>query len=175
MNDTLVMTVIAEDRPGIVQALSGTVADHEGNWLESRMARMAGQFAGILRVECPAARTAGLLEALAGLKAKGLSIEVRRQSGPAEEGRTMMSIDVVGNDRPGIVRALSAAVARLGANVEELHTALESAAMAGHPLFHAKGLVALPADVTPGALTEAIEDLGEDLAVTVEAETASDV
>jgi len=48
---TLVMTVIGADRPGLVQMVAARVADHGGNWLESRMCRLGGQFAGILRVE----------------------------------------------------------------------------------------------------------------------------
>src|SRR5215208_771327 len=48
---TLVMTVIGADRPGLVQMVAARVADHGGNWLESRMCRLGGQFAGILRIE----------------------------------------------------------------------------------------------------------------------------
>jgi len=50
VNVSLVLTVIGPDRPGLVESLSQAIAQQEGNWLESRMARMAGQFAGILRV-----------------------------------------------------------------------------------------------------------------------------
>ena len=50
MPDFLVLTVIADDKPGIVEKLSSVIADHHGNWLESRMAQMAGKFAGILRI-----------------------------------------------------------------------------------------------------------------------------
>lgn len=39
--DHLVLTVIAQDQPGLVERLAGCVAKHGGNWLESRMARMA--------------------------------------------------------------------------------------------------------------------------------------
>ena len=53
MKSYLVMTVLGNDRPGLVSSLADTVASHGGNWLESRMARLAGQFAGIVRIECP--------------------------------------------------------------------------------------------------------------------------
>ena len=45
MSVNLVLTVIGKDRPGIVELLSQIVAAHEGNWLESRMAHLAGEFA----------------------------------------------------------------------------------------------------------------------------------
>ena len=46
-------TVIGRDRPGLVQRLASLVADHGGNWLESRMSRLGGEFAGILRLTVP--------------------------------------------------------------------------------------------------------------------------
>ncbi|MBB5351613.1 glycine cleavage system regulatory protein [Haloferula luteola] len=159
------MTVLAPDRTGIVKSISETIAAHGGNWLESRMARLAGQFAGIVRVECSEAEVEGLMADLEALE--GLAIQTRRESLAGEEHHDFIHLDVVGNDRPGIVRQLSAAIASVGANLEDLHTQLESAPMAGHPLFHATVTVSLPPDVSPGALTQSIETLGEDLAVTV--------
>ncbi|MFC7339252.1 glycine cleavage system protein R [Haloferula chungangensis] len=168
MKVSVVMTVLAADRTGIVKRLSETVADHAGNWLESRMARLAGQFAGILRVECEEEGIEELVEALEALASEGISVQVQRESHQEAPKRAMLTLDVVGNDRPGIVKALSAAIASAGANVEDLHTALESAPMSGHPLFHAKGIVSLPDGLSPGALVDSIESLGEDLAVSVE-------
>lgn len=162
------MTVLAADRTGIVKTVSETIAEHGGNWLESRMARLAGQFAGILRVECGEERIEDLIAALSALSEVGISVQVKREGVAEEEPRMLLTLDVVGNDRPGIVKALSAAIAGAGANVEDLHTALESAPMAGHPLFHAKGVVSLPEGLSPGALVASIEALGEDLAVSVE-------
>ncbi|MEI7929366.1 MAG: hypothetical protein WCH40_12510 [Verrucomicrobiales bacterium] len=75
------------------------------------------------------------------------------------------AIDVVGNDRPGIVRQLAAAIAGAGGNVEELVTDLESAAMSGQPLFRAHGKISLPEGADEAALVAAIEKLGTDLSV----------
>lgn len=168
MNVSVVMTVLAPDRTGIVKQLSETVADHGGNWLESRMARLAGQFAGILRIECEEGAIDALVSALEALSSEGISVQVQREAFEEGPKRVLLTLDVVGNDRPGIVKALSAAIAGVGANVEDLHTALESAPMSGHPLFHAKGVVSLPDGLSPSSLVESIESLGEDLAVSVE-------
>src|SRR5690606_30175053 len=70
----LVLTVIAEDQPGLVERLAQCIADHGGNWLESRMSRMAGQFAGILRVAVPSEAHAALTAALQGLQAQGIRV-----------------------------------------------------------------------------------------------------
>ncbi|MDB6080614.1 MAG: amino acid-binding domain protein [Akkermansiaceae bacterium] len=168
MNTSVVMTVLAADRAGLVSLLSETIAAHDGNWLESRMSRLAGQFAGILRVECPSGKTGELLEALAALESHGVSIQAKMEEYAATVPRDLLTLDVMGNDRPGIVRALAATLAAAGANVEDLHTALESAPMAGHAIFHAKGVVSLPAGTDPTSLISAIEKLGPDLSVSIE-------
>lgn len=167
MKSNLVMTVLGPDRPGLVQSLSSVVADHGGNWLESRMARMAGQFAGILRVECPETEAEGLVAALKTLEKDGLSIQFAREQAGEPAARKTVSIDVVGNDRPGIVRQLAAAISGAGGNVEELVTGLESAAMSGHPIFRASGTVALPEGAAVEAIVAAIEKLSPDLSVEV--------
>ena len=169
---SFVMTLLGADRPGLVEKLASMVAEHGGNWLESRMARLGGQFAGILRIECDPARAGELMDALRELPDENLRIELAESGAPeAEEtpkGQACLAIDVVGNDRPGIVRRIAAAIAGAGANIEELDTCLESAPMAGHPLFHLTGSVSLAPEVDAGALVEAVEHLGDDLSVSVE-------
>jgi glycine cleavage system regulatory protein len=161
------MTVLGTDRPGLVRTLSDIVAAHGGNWLESRMARLAGQFAGIVRVECSDDSADELITKLQALGADGITVQAVRESAPAPENRRTLSVDVVGNDRPGIVRELAAAIANAGGNVEELTTGLESAPMAGHPLFRARGVISIPEKSDSSALTSAIESLGGDLSVDV--------
>ncbi len=167
MHCYLIMTVLGSDRPGLVSSLADTVARHGGNWLESRMARLAGQFAGIVRIECPAGAVDELLRELQSPGVPGLTVHaVREPAGEASVRRTV-GVEVVGNDRPGIVRDLTTAIAGAGGNVEELTTGLESAPMSGHPLFRAKGVVSIPENTDVSALTAAIESLGGDLTVDV--------
>lgn len=167
MTTNLVMTVLGPDRTGLVRSLSDTVAAHGGNWLESRMARFAGQFAGIVRVECAPDAADTLIAKLSALGAEGLTVQTVREDRADTVPRRTLAVDVVGSDRPGIVRELSAAIANAGGNVEELHTGLESAAMSGHPIFRARGIVSIPESTDPAALTNAIEGLGGDLSVDV--------
>lgn len=168
MHVSIVMTVLAADRPGLVSSLSEAIAARGGSWQESRMARLAGQFAGILRVECPADQADDLLDSLAALESQGISVQARREEAAPAAPRETVSLDVVGNDRPGIIRALSAAIAATGGNVEDLSTSLESAPMSGHPIFHAKGVVALAPDGDASDLISAIENLGPDLSVSID-------
>jgi len=167
MKSSLVMTVLGTDRPGLVSALADTVASHGGNWLESRMARLAGQFAGIVRIECPADTLDALISDLQIPGAYGLTILAVREEVAEPVARRTLIVDVVGNDRPGIVRELSAAVAQAGGNIEELTTGLESAPMSGQPMFRAHGIVSIPEDTDTAVLTAAIECLGGDLTVDI--------
>lgn len=170
MKCNLVMTVLGSDRPGLVSLLADTVARHGGNWLESRMARLAGQFAGIVRIECPSAAADALLSELQNPGNSGLTIQAARETvEPPTPARNTLVVDVVGNDRPGIVRELTTIIAMAGGNVEELTTGLESAPMSGHPMFRAHGVISIPETSEPAVLTAAIESLGGDLTVDVSA------
>jgi glycine cleavage system regulatory protein len=169
MNVSIVMTVLGSDRPGLVNSLAATVAGHGGNWLESRMARLAGQFAGIVRIECPAAAVDSLIRDLQTPDSSGLTVLAVPEETTAPLPRRTLVVDVVGNDRPGIVRELSAAIAGAGGNIEELTTGLESAPMSGQPMFRARGVVSIPENSEPAALTAAIESLGNDLTVDINA------
>jgi len=166
MKTYLVMTVLGNDRPGLVSSLADTVAAHGGNWLESRMARLAGQFAGIIRIECPS-DTADALATELQSPETGLTVAVAREDGAEPAARSTVAVDVMGLDRPGIVKELTAAVVSAGGNIEELTTGLESAPMSGHQMFRAQGVISIPENTDVSILTDAIEHLGGDLTVDV--------
>jgi glycine cleavage system regulatory protein len=146
MQIPLVMTVLGKDRTGLVEAIARLVAEHGGNWQESRMCRLGGEFAGILRVQVPAAQRHALEQALA--KLTDLQIIVKSADAPSIHAEwRFASLDVVGPDRPGIVREVSHALAAQGINVEELSTECVSAPMSGEPLFSATAKLGLPPNV----------------------------
>ena len=168
MQLSLVMTVIGLDRPGLVDSLAGLVAQHGGNWLESRMSRLGGQFAGILRVQIPAEKEAALVRHLKHLETEGLTIVVHSDRPQAEESeRTLTYLEIVGQDRPGIVHQISHALAAHGVNVEELNTECSSAAMSGEMLFKAEAKLKLPSSCKLGELKRELEQLAEDLIVDI--------
>jgi glycine cleavage system regulatory protein len=166
MNASLVMTVIGPDRPGLVQAVAACVADHGGNWLESRMCHLGGQFAGLLRVEVDAGRRDGLVRALQALEASGLRVIVHAEAGPAPAGQGVVArLELVGQDRPGILRSISAVLAAHGVNVEELASERESAPMGGGTLFKARATVLVPAGVNQAKVRAELEKIAADLMV----------
>jgi glycine cleavage system regulatory protein len=125
--ESLVVTVIGKDRPGLVESVSAAVEAHGGSWVESRMSRLAGQFAGILRVSVPAERVDALSEALEALRASGLRVVIERGLEDSIEEGHMILLELIGSDRPGIVHKISEALAARGVNVDELNTECEGA------------------------------------------------
>lgn len=168
MKTSLVLTLLGDDRPGIVEALSRIVSEHDANWEASRMARLAGRFAGILEVTVAPERADALAEALRGLGAAGLEV-IARGPAPSEPpaGQRRLRLDLVGNDRPGIVREISSALAGRGVNVEELQTECEAAPMAGGNLFRCRAELSSPPAVSTDELRRALEEIANDLMVEV--------
>jgi len=163
----LVLTLIGQDRPGIVDSVSEVVAAHDGNWLESRMAHLAGKFAGVLRVEVADERAAALELALGRLESSGLRVVVER-SVPVEAPRLRaMEIDLVGLDRPGLVHEISTLLAANRINVEELATDRSAAAHSGDLMFHAHIRVMAPEQVDVSAVRQGLERLAGDLMVEI--------
>ena len=168
MNSDVVLTLLGPDRPGLVEAVADAIAGHGGNWLESRMAHLAGKFAGILRVEVPAERVEALAVALARLEGKGLRIIVDTEgaSAPPRPAR-LMELDLVGLDRPGLVREVSRLLAQQHINVEELTTDRSSAPMSGEMMFRARARLNVPAGVDTAAVRSSLERLAGDLMVEI--------
>lgn len=163
---TLVMTVIGADRPGLVQLVAACVADHGGNWLESRMCRLGGQFAGILRIEVANTRAEELKQALAKLDRDGLKVIVHAEPGATGLGHgALATLEIVGNDRPGILRSVTGALAARGVNVEELASERVAAPMGGGTLFQATATVLVPPDLNLSLIRADLEKLASDLMV----------
>ena len=168
MQRLLVMTIIGQDRPGLVDSVAALVAEHGGNWLESRMSRLGGQFAGILRVEVPGENELPLVAALKKLESRGLTVVVHPdQPKPIPAAARQSWLEIVGQDRPGIVREISHALASFGVNVEDLETECASAAMSGETLFKARARLSLPESCDAAQIREKLERIAADLIVDV--------
>ncbi len=165
---SLVLTILGQDRPGLVDSLAQTVAEHGGNWVESRMAHLAGQFAGILRVEVDPQQAEPLTAALKNLAGVGLESVVHPDLAAPVGGKLpLVQLSLVGQDRPGIIREISQVLAAHGVNVEELHTECANAPTTGQSLFRASAKLRLPAHVSAIALRNALEKVAADLMVDV--------
>lgn len=165
MRTSLVLTVIGDDRPGIVEQLSERVLATGANWEESRMARLAGKFAGLLRVSVAADQADALAATLREFDTGGLSVVVARSGEGTTTAQRVVGLELIGNDHPGIVRDISRALAQLGVNIEELETDVTSAPMSGDSLFRARVTLGVPAGVTVGQLRRVLEEIAGELMV----------
>jgi glycine cleavage system regulatory protein len=163
----LVLTFIGPDHPGIVDSVSKVVAANGGNWLESRMAHLAGKFAGVLCVEVPDEQAAALEAALGQLSDSGLHVIVERSAPAVAAPARITEIELLGLDRPGLVREISELLASHRVNVEELSTDRPAAAMSGSHMFHAHIRAAVPDGVDMAELHRGLERLASDLMVEI--------
>ena len=173
MTTTLVLTLIGHDQPGLVRVVAATIAEHGGNWLESRMCRLGGEFAGIVRLEIDPSRADGLATALRGLS--GLRVDVTRETsatGGANDGATarLAALDLVGSDRPGILREVSGVLAAHGLNVEDLASERVEAPMGGGKLFQLRAVASVPAGVELAKVRADLEKIAADLMVELKLE-----
>lgn len=165
---SLVLTVIGDDRPGLVEQLATVISQHQGNWLESSMSHLAGKFAGIVCVSAARENIETLKNALAGLPGLRITSEDSEPDNTVAKGSgRRLKLSLVGHDRIGIVREVSQVLARHAVNVEDLSTFTASAPMSADILFHATAeLTASPA-LDTRALTRDLELLSNDLMVDI--------
>jgi glycine cleavage system regulatory protein len=160
---SLVFTAIGPDRPGIVDELSSAVATNGGNWLECRMARFCGQFAGIVRIEYDQSRAEILFTALQTIS--NLSVVTTEPEDKCPLPAETVTLELIGVDHPGIISEISRALAERSVNVEKLHTDCISAPMSGGSLFKASAELGLPAELELDDLKEHLEQIAADLMV----------
>ncbi|MFZ4537928.1 glycine cleavage system protein R [Propionivibrio sp.] len=166
MNVSLVLTVIGDDRPGLVEQLATAISQHQGNWLESSMSNLAGKFAGIVCVSIPDAQLEQLKAALAGLPGLRITSEVSVAT-ESKVGNRRLKLSLVGHDRIGIVREVSQVLARHAVNVEDLSTHTASAPMSAEILFHATAELTALSTLDTRALTSDLELISNDLMVDI--------
>lgn len=164
MYTTLILTVLGPDHPGLVQALSEVLNQQQGNWTESRMVHLGGQFAGLLQVALPREQVAQLKTALEQLQARGLQVLVAEtlETPPIAE---TLNIEILGLDRPGIIRDITTQLASLKVNIEELFSEQRPAPMSGGLLFFAALTLSLPAGVSAEQVQTKLEELSDQLMV----------
>lgn len=160
----LVFTVIATDRPGLVKRLADAIAESGGNWVDSSMSRLGGEFAGIVSIEIPAGRLGDLHHHFDRLIADGIAITLRSEPQAAEEvAGISASLEVVCQDHPGILRDVTQVLTGLGISIETLETSVAAGSMQGERLFTARAELRLPEGVTAAAVSAALEETAGDL------------
>lgn len=163
----LVLSVVGSDRPGLTRALARAVLSAGGNWLESHLSRLGGLYVGSVLVELPADAIEALRAAVGAVDAQGLEVRiapaVEAEAGAGEAFR----FSLVGQDRPGIVDQVTAALSGLGANIETFETWTAPEPHSGGVLFNMEAQLRLPPGLAAGRVQAALEDISAEIMVDI--------
>jgi glycine cleavage system regulatory protein/folate-dependent phosphoribosylglycinamide formyltransferase PurN len=164
LTTSLVVTVVGRDKPGLVRHLSDCMHGFSVNWADSRMTHFAGQFAGVVHFQVSPEHADAFIDALHKLESAGLQVKVaRNDAAPIAAGKRMLKLELVGPDRPGIVRQLSASLAERGVSIEDLHTEIVSKVETEHHVFKVRALLVVPQALSDDTLRSMLEALASEL------------
>jgi len=164
----VILMAIGDDRPGLTQSLADAIVEAEGNWLESHFATLGGKYVGSVLVELPEANLLQLEDAANRIVASGFNVTVQAASGAGSPEGSPLGFELVGKDRPGIVREVSTALAGLGVSIDDLETGTEEGAMFGGTVFRARASVLVPKGTSVDQVRQALEDISGEIMVDFE-------
>ena len=162
-----VLSVVGSDRPGLTKALAAAVLSAGGNWLESHLSQLGGLYVGSVLVDLPTGSVDALRAAVGAVDAQGLEVHISpatEAAGPAGEA---LVLSLVGQDRPGIVNEVTAALSGLGANIEAFRTWIVAEPHSGAPLFNMEAHLRLPTGLNADKVQAALEDISAEIQVDV--------
>jgi glycine cleavage system regulatory protein len=171
MRTHLVVTITCPDRPGIVEQITEALVGFSANWEESRMARLGGDFAGIVKIGVSQEQADSLSEALRGLEDSETTVTVKVAHDPGAstlEGYALYELRLVGADHEGIVHTVSRYLVDQGINVEEMETQVVPAPMSASPLFQMEARIKVPPQLSLADLNANLQRIGEELGVDIE-------
>jgi glycine cleavage system regulatory protein len=160
MKMKLLVTVVGHDRPGLVKLVSDTIKQQNGNWLESRLSHLGGKFSGLVLAEFDSEHTDSAIKALSQLSHDGLTVTCEAVA--PQTRSEQMNIQLVGNDKPGIVYEVAGAINALNGNVEQFSSKVESAPMSGGELFKATLSISLPEGTTFQDVKNHLESMADE-------------
>ena len=136
------------------------------------MSELAGQFAGIVQVAVDEAQQPALRAALSALSGRDLTIvvAVAAQPGVEPDDCRQLRLSIIGNDRPGIVREVAAALAARRINVREMETTISSAPMSGAPMFEAMVSIQVPRALDLAELNSQLDVVANALTLDIDLE-----
>jgi len=164
----VILMAIGDDRPGLTQSLADAIVEADGNWLESHFATLGGKYVGSVVVELPQGKIDQLEEAAGRMDASGFRVSVVPTTVTIAPIGQVLRFELVGKDRPGIVREVSTALASLGVSIDDLETGTEQGAMFGGTLFRAKARVRIPKGTALEDVRRALEDISGEIMVDIE-------
>ena len=167
-----VLSTVGSDRPGLTEALAAAILSAGGNWLESHLSRLGGLYVGSVLVELEADGVERLRTAVSRVDAQGLEVRIAPSIEGAASTGEAFDFGLVGQDRPGIVRQVTAVLSGLEANIEAFKTWVAAEPHSGVPLFHMDARLQLPPGLQAHKVQAALEDISAEIMVDISLPTA---
>jgi methionyl-tRNA formyltransferase len=161
---SLVVTVMGPDRPGIVRLLSDRAQRFGANWAASRLSRLAGEFAGMVHFEVPPENADAFAASLRGLESSGLKLVVAKSdSAQAPGGMRGIDLELVGDDRVGIVSSLTPILAEAGISIEHIHTEIVRTTTTARKIFKVASHLLVPNTLSSDELRRRLEPIAREM------------
>lgn len=168
MQTSLVITILGPDQPGLVKTLSHTLQQNQASWTDSRMSHLAGKFAGLLQVIVPEEHLEKLTADLQNLRSDSFHIQIEQSdAGSIKAATQLLELELLGQDRPGIIHDITRHLSTLNVNIEELESEIKEASMSGGTLFIAKLKLGLPENVTADEVQDVLESMSDQFMVDI--------
>jgi glycine cleavage system transcriptional repressor len=170
MKNQMLVTVVGEDKPGIVARLTEVFVKHGANLEESRMSILGGEFAAIVLITLPEGRLDGLKQELSRLTNETLVITTKTTQ-PLDPNRfagySSYEISLNGADHEGIVHKVSGFLRDRSINIQSLDTDVVSAPVSGSPLFRMRAIVQVPPSTSLADLKNRLNQIGDQESVDI--------
>ena len=165
---SLIVSIVGPDRHGIVALLAERAQRFGANWAASRMTRLASEFAGTVHLEVPRENADALVAALRQMEASGLQVVIARSDG-ATVPTSMRSVELelVGEDRLGIVSSLTRILTERGISIESIHTEVIRSGVSGTQTFKVGAHLLVPATVSIDDLRAELGALAREMMVDI--------
>ena len=165
---SLVVSIVGADRHGIVSLLADRAQRFGANWAASRLTRLATEFAGTVHFEVPRENADALASALRGLESSGLQIVIARSDGAkVPDSLRSVELELVGEDRLGIVSRLTRILAERSVSIESIHTEIIRSGVSGKQTFKIEAHLLVPAALSVDALRLELGTLASEMMVDI--------
>ena len=160
----LVVSVVGPDRHGIVSLLADRAQRYGANWAASRLTRLAGEFAGTVHFEVPREHADALSDALRQLASSGLQVVIARSdAATVPDTLRPVELELVGEDRVGIVSSLTKMLAERGVSIENIHTEVNRSGVSGKQTFKINAHLLVPAALAIDTLRRDLSALASEM------------
>ena len=165
---SLVVSIVGTDRHGIVSSLADRAQRYGANWAASRLTRLAGEFAGMVHFEVPRENADALANALRGLESSGLQVVIAKSDGAkVSDAIKSVELELVGDDRVGIVSSLTKILAERNISIENIHTEIVRSGVSGKQTFKIGAHLLVPAKLSIHDLRKELGTLAHEMMVDI--------